>query len=276
MCVKGSNTFSGCTYDTSFVAAPGEQVCFTVQCPTASTPVGTYSATMTVSDCSDTTVRSTCTTAVVVDGASSFETTPAPNETVAFDSIGTTGAFCVHNTSACADTVSYQLTDTRGWLTGGSAPFSGQRFLLADEEFCLTANFHAGSGPAFERDTLYWVVDVGGELETTRMFLNTMLPGFVDVPGSVGAARVQLGRPIPNPVTTKFRISADLPRAAHVSLRIVDVSGRLMTILADRDLVPGRHEFVWSRERERIAAGFYFVILDVDGERLHRPLIVLR
>jgi len=65
----------------------------------------------------------------------------------------------------------------------------------------------------------------------------------------------------PNPFNPLTTISFELPEPTRVTLRIFDVSGRLVRVLmGGRGLAAGRHEVVWNGEDEsgrQVAAGVY-------------------
>lgn len=70
----------------------------------------------------------------------------------------------------------------------------------------------------------------------------------------------------PNPFNPRTTIAFDLPKQESVSLRIFDVSGRLVRVLVDGDVTPGgRHESRWNGRDDdgrRVASGTYFYRLE--------------
>jgi hypothetical protein len=84
---------------------------------------------------------------------------------------------------------------------------------------------------------------------------------------------------VPNPVSTGTSISFVLPRDDRVSLRIYDVSGRLVTTLAEGRLAAGPHAVTWDGRTpagERLPNGVYFYRLDTSSASRSRQLTVLR
>jgi hypothetical protein len=71
-----------------------------------------------------------------------------------------------------------------------------------------------------------------------------------------------------------------LPRAARVRLSIVDVSGRLVAVPADRVFAAGSHRLAWDGRGSRgspLASGIYFARLVVDDQVMaKRTLVRLR
>ncbi|MBK5285550.1 MAG: T9SS type A sorting domain-containing protein, partial [Bacteroidia bacterium] len=61
----------------------------------------------------------------------------------------------------------------------------------------------------------------------------------------------------PNPVTNTTTISFSLTQSQNVSLKIFDVSGRLVSTLADKIFEAGENELAWNAED--VNAGIYFL-----------------
>ena len=75
----------------------------------------------------------------------------------------------------------------------------------------------------------------------------------------------------PNPFTEGCEIGFRLRFRAHVKLCIYDVTGRLVTILVDGNMPPGRIKLRWcpkDSKRYHVVPGVYFCRLHVDGEKL--------
>ena len=82
----------------------------------------------------------------------------------------------------------------------------------------------------------------------------------------------KLYQPYPNPFnpTTTIRFSVE---ATHASLlQIIDITGRLVEILVNDEMVPGEHEIVWNAGRH--PSGVYFVRLE-SGEFVENQKVVL-
>ena len=81
--------------------------------------------------------------------------------------------------------------------------------------------------------------------------------------------RYALYKNVPNPFNPLTTIKYDLPRPSRVSLRIFDVSGRLVRVVVGSDMQqPGRHEAVWNGRDDSgrgVAAGLYFYRLTADS-----------
>ncbi len=90
---------------------------------------------------------------------------------------------------------------------------------------------------------------------------------------------VTLAQNHPNPFNPSTTIEFYLPAAGHVSLRVFDVSGRLVRILVDSASEPGSHSIGWDGLDENgnsIPSGVYFSRLSAGKTRLSRKMILLR
>jgi len=95
--------------------------------------------------------------------------------------------------------------------------------------------------------------------------------------GSLGFA---LHAPSPNPFEAATTIAFRLPEPADVTIRIFDVSGRLVrTLLTDAHRQAGRHEVRWDGRDdsgEPVASGVYFCRAEVGGASATKRLVRLR
>jgi len=93
------------------------------------------------------------------------------------------------------------------------------------------------------------------------------------------SARVVFAPTMPNPFTSTTRVAFSLPRPGHASLRLYDVSGRLVRTLENGDLQAGTYSRVWDRKTDKgttAMAGMYFYRLEVDGQRFGQKVILAR
>jgi photosystem II stability/assembly factor-like uncharacterized protein len=102
--------------------------------------------------------------------------------------------------------------------------------------------------------------------------------GVEDVVAAVSAVRL---RPVaPNPAPGgRAAIRFSLPRAAEASVRIYDVTGRLVRRLVDEPLAAGERTLQWDGRDDSgrlVADGVYLVRLVADGVSRTRKVTVLR
>lgn len=98
--------------------------------------------------------------------------------------------------------------------------------------------------------------------------------------GQQGAGpRLELDRNRPNPFNPMTTVRFSLGRASFTSLRIFDVSGRLVRTLVAGDLPAGAHEVTWWGDDERgrpVASGVYLCRLEAAGETRSLMMVMVR
>jgi hypothetical protein len=83
----------------------------------------------------------------------------------------------------------------------------------------------------------------------------------------------------PNPFNPTTRVTFDVMKKGRVELAVYDVSGRLVAVLVDGDLEPGRYEASWngrSLEGGPVASGVYFCRLEANAAVSTRKMVLLR
>jgi hypothetical protein len=91
------------------------------------------------------------------------------------------------------------------------------------------------------------------------------------------ANRLEPNFPNPFNPTTTIRFSLEGPQ--HATLRIYDVSGRLIRTLVDTKLPSGRHEVLWNGQNERgeqVASGVYLYRLVLPDFIETQRMVLLR
>jgi hypothetical protein len=100
--------------------------------------------------------------------------------------------------------------------------------------------------------------------------------------GDIGSSlpkALAFGSPRPNPTQDAARFAVDLPRAARIDLRIVDVQGRVVRVVESGSRAAGFHAVAWDGRDEagaRVLAGVYFAQLSVEGVPIGTRRMVLR
>lgn len=94
-------------------------------------------------------------------------------------------------------------------------------------------------------------------------------------PGQRGA---WLSRMQPNPVRDSGRIAFSLPRADVARVRVLDVRGREVAVLARGEFGAGTHHTTWNGNQgsQRAPAGIYLVELRTGTDRLVQRVVLLR
>lgn len=99
------------------------------------------------------------------------------------------------------------------------------------------------------------------------------------------APEAEIGRSVlllqnhPNPFHSTAKISFYLPRAEKVSLRVLDVSGRVVRTLVGGGIEPGWKRLEWDGRDgagHEAASGVYFYVLETQETKLVRRMTILR
>lgn len=83
----------------------------------------------------------------------------------------------------------------------------------------------------------------------------------------------------PNPFNPTTRIRFALPGAMHVSLKVVDVSGRIVKILLAGNEPAGEREVTWNGKNDNgqsVASGVYFMLLEAGAESQMKKMTLIR
>lgn len=102
---------------------------------------------------------------------------------------------------------------------------------------------------------------------------SSLATGTDDLPREFAIERVW-----PTPGSGPLHIGFALPREAAVSLSVLDLQGRVVSVLADGVLAPGRYERRWNGRSAggAIGAGVYFARLTSEGRSWVRRVVVTR
>lgn len=100
------------------------------------------------------------------------------------------------------------------------------------------------------------------------------------VEGQALPARFALHDNVPNPFNPMTTIRFDLPTEARISLRIFDISGRLIAVLKNNEMESaGRHEVVWrgrDQAGQPVAAGVYFYRMEGPQFEQTRRMVLVK
>lgn len=106
------------------------------------------------------------------------------------------------------------------------------------------------------------------------------LPGPTSAASGALSLRAGTGlQSCPNPMSRSTELSFDLAAESRVRLAIHDVSGRLVSTLADRRFAPGHHALAWrGRDRKGVPlpAGLYFSVLETERGREVLKVVIRR
>jgi hypothetical protein len=177
----------------------------------------------------------------------------------------------------------YELTMTAG--AGGTAgPGTGFHDAGATVEITATAD----SGFVFAGWTGTGAGSYSGATNPVSISMQGPITEVADftAPTDANAAEAlptefALAPPHPNPAIDRTTLSFSLPHGGSTTLRIFDVTGRVIASLVEQEMPAGNHsrEWVvnWSRQSNgRVGSGVYFVRLECGTFAETRKMIVAR
>jgi hypothetical protein len=88
---------------------------------------------------------------------------------------------------------------------------------------------------------------------------------------------VRLERLAPNPARGNLRISWQVSRTTHASLKVYTIAGQLVSTLVNGETKPGRYVTAWDGTDNwgrKLATGVYFVALEADKQRVNRKVVL--
>jgi len=92
-------------------------------------------------------------------------------------------------------------------------------------------------------------------------------------------SRTVLHQNIPNPFNPRTTIAFELAAHGHARLTVYDATGRRVTELVNGELDAGRRVVVWDgrdASGRAVGSGVYFYVLDADGNRRERKMVLMR
>lgn len=105
------------------------------------------------------------------------------------------------------------------------------------------------------------------------------LTDTLTVGGEVPGPKLGLEQNVPNPFSASTSIAFTLEERGHVTLRVYDADGRLVTTLLDGTRSPNRYVEIWDGRDERgrrVPSGAYFYELESSRGRSVRKMVLIR
>ena len=85
---------------------------------------------------------------------------------------------------------------------------------------------------------------------------------------------IELHQNYPNPFNAETQITFSLPRKSPVTLTVIDLLGRQVATLLDGNRKAGTHTATW--DASNVSSGVYFYLLEADGIKLSRKMLLLK
>jgi hypothetical protein len=89
----------------------------------------------------------------------------------------------------------------------------------------------------------------------------------------------RLSQNVPNPFNPKTVVAYEVPQVSEVTIRVYDVTGRLVTTLVDGTVEPGRYAVVWDgtgSSGESVGSGVYFCVMDTPAYHATNKMMLLK
>ncbi len=99
------------------------------------------------------------------------------------------------------------------------------------------------------------------------------------IPGSFPEVSTRLLSNAPNPFNPQTEIRFELGRAGAASVKVFDVTGRLVNTLVNQSLGPGAHSCIWYGKDDRgrrVPSGTYYIRLEAGGRVDHSKVMMLK
>jgi hypothetical protein len=103
------------------------------------------------------------------------------------------------------------------------------------------------------------------------------LDGLVSRPGLPTVFR--LAQNAPNPFNPKTTVAYEVPQVSEVTIRVYDVTGRLVTTLVDGTVEPGRYAATWDGRNdsgEAVGSGVYFCTMETPNYHATHKMTLLK
>jgi len=116
--------------------------------------------------------------------------------------------------------------------------------------------------------------NVGSDASDANFAINGVT-GVDDVP----VRQLALHHNVPNPFNPRTEITFALPKAQPVTLRVYDLTGKVVRTLASGEYPAGTHSVVWQGENDRgaqVASGVYFYRLSTAERDFTHKMLLLK
>jgi len=138
--------------------------------------------------------------------------------------------------------------------------------------------------------TYVWSVTSVQEGDSSTIYTGTCSYGVVKYKGEVvGVAdsapdlsltgQVTLFQNYPNPLSQQTTIDYQIPSSGHVTLKIYNISGKLIKTLINKEQDAGYHKVRWDTKDElgqNVASGVYFYQLKLNGFKEIKKMALIR
>ena len=109
----------------------------------------------------------------------------------------------------------------------------------------------------------------GPFLNGLEISLDEALHTISTVPG-----QFNIGKPYPNPFNSSIKIPIEVIKGATVKIDVIDIRGRIVDTIIDRELSIGKHELEWNSNSH--ASGVYIIRTTLDKTSYNEKTLLLK
>ena len=80
----------------------------------------------------------------------------------------------------------------------------------------------------------------------------------------------------PNPFNPTTQIRYELPERSHVLVRVFDILGRQIALLADEIQAPGTHRYIFPSRGQSLPSGVYVYSVVAGGKVGTRKMVLIK
>lgn len=173
--------------------------------------------------------------------------------------------------------ISSGFTKAQKWsiLSGGVSKTSAGP---SDISFLISAgpiNISAGS-----YQNVAYVLAVGQSASDLKTIIANARIKYASIPNDAAIetkevpGNYSLSQNFPNPFLSFTKIMYDLPKDDHVKIKVYDVLGRELTVLADENVAAGKHFVLFNGNR--FPSGVYFYQMETSSFRQVKKMVIIK
>ena len=171
-------------------------------------------------------------------------------------------------------------------VTGTSGALSGARVCLQKGNWQTGEVYEVTTTNASGQATLAVAPTTNGSIAVTvwahdynpyQGSISVSLVGIEEQQGDVMVS--SMGLPSPSPASVSATIPFTMGDAGRATLRVYDLSGRIVAELVDSEMAAGDHDLVWDLtggNGESMPSGIYTIRFEANGYAASRNLVVVR
>jgi len=139
----------------------------------------------------------------------------------------------------------------------------------------------------FEDDELteVWTYDAGWNLTTSDYYsashsFNSPNSNSLSLKSGIIPSKYNIIEIYPNPFNPATNIQFEVAEFSQVKLSIIDLNGRLVSVLEKRKMNPGQYQSLWDgidSYGNQVSSGIYLAVLESNGMLIQtRKLVLLK